>query len=151
MIGHVATADIEIDAPAALVWAALTDPDQIAKYMFGAKVETDWRPGSVITWSGEYQGRAYQDKGEIVEVEPERLLKVTHFSPLTGQEDKPENYHTVVYELEPRGDKTRVVLRQDNNASADEAAHSAANWKVFLAGLKDVVEPGDNGKRSAGG
>jgi uncharacterized protein YndB with AHSA1/START domain len=76
VIGHVARAEIEVDASAARVWAALTDPEQIANYMWGARVETDWRPGSSISWSGEYQGRAYQDKGEIVEIEPERLLKV---------------------------------------------------------------------------
>jgi hypothetical protein len=32
--------------------------------MFGATVETDWRPGSAITWSGEYNGQRYRDKGQ---------------------------------------------------------------------------------------
>ena len=63
--------------------------------------ETDWKPGSPITWQGEFEGRAYQDKGEIISVEPGRLLEVTHFSPLTGQEDRPENYHRVRYDLQP--------------------------------------------------
>ena len=140
MADHVATAESEIDAPPSQVWAALTDPEQIKKYMFGSQVETDWRPGSPIVWKGEYEGKRYEDKGEIVEFEPERRLKVTHFSPLSGQEDVPENYHTLVYELEERGATTRVSLSQDKNATEEEAEHSRANWEKMLGELKRVVE-----------
>ena len=137
---YVATAETEIDAPRDKVWAALTDPEQIKEYMFGSQVETDWKRGSPIVWKGEYEGKSYEDKGEIVEIEPERRLKVTHFSPLSGQEDRPENYHALLYELEERGEKTHVSLSQDNNASEEAAEHSRANWEKMLAGLKQVVE-----------
>ena len=70
MSGHVATAETEIDASPDDVWAALTEPKLIEKYMFGAHVETDWQPGSPIVWRGEYDGKPYEDKGEIVAVEP---------------------------------------------------------------------------------
>ena len=142
MVGHVATAETEIDASPDQVWSALTDPDQIKQYMFGSEVETDWRPGSPIVWKGEYEGKQYEDKGEIVEIEPERRLKVTHFSPLSGQEDVPENYHTLVYELEEHDGKTRVSLSQDKNPSEEAAEHSRANWEQMLSGLKQVVESG---------
>jgi uncharacterized protein YndB with AHSA1/START domain len=142
MAGHVATAAVEIDASPDDVWAALTDPEQIKKYMFGSQVVTDWQPGSPIVWKGEYEGKTYEDKGEIVEVEPERRLKVTHFSPLSGDEDIPENYHTLLYELEQQGETTRVSLAQDNNSSEEAAEHSKANWEKMLAGLKEVVEAG---------
>jgi hypothetical protein len=75
-----------------------------------------------------------------VEIEPERRLKVTHFSPLSGQEDRPENYHTLLYELEERGGRTHVSLSQDSNPSKEAAEHSRANWEKMLAGLKQVVE-----------
>jgi uncharacterized protein YndB with AHSA1/START domain len=142
MADHVASATIEIAAPPGEVWTALTDPEQIEKYMFGSQVMTDWQPGSPIVWKGEYEGKKYEDKGEIVEIEPERRLKVTHFSPLSGEEDIPANYHTVLYELENRGQKTRVSLSQDNNSSEEAAEHSKANWEKMLAGLKEVVEGG---------
>jgi len=140
MAGVVATAEIDINKPAREVWDALTDPDQINKYMFGTRVETDWQPGSAIVWKGEYEGRSYEDKGEIIEVDPGRRLTVTHFSPLSGQPDEPANYHTVTYELTEQAGRTHVLLSQDNNASDDEAKHSADNWRTMLAGLKDVVE-----------
>ena len=48
--------------------------------MFGSQVETDWQQGSPIAWKGEYEGKAYEDKGEIVAIVAARRLKVTHFS-----------------------------------------------------------------------
>jgi uncharacterized protein YndB with AHSA1/START domain len=140
MADHVATAEIEIDASRDKVWSALTDPEQIREYMFGSEVVTDWQQGSPITWKGEYEGKPYEDKGEIVEIEPQRRVKMTHFSPLSGQEDRPENYHTLVYELAESDGRTRVSLSQDNNPSQEAANHSQANWEKMLTGLKEVVE-----------
>ena len=62
MTGKVASAETDIDAPRSEVWRALTDPDEIEKYMFGSRVETDWKPGSPITWKGEYEGKKYEDE-----------------------------------------------------------------------------------------
>lgn len=140
MSDHVATAETVVDAPADKVWAALIDPEQIKRYMFGSQVVTDWKQGSSIVWKGEYGGKKYEDKGEIVEIEPERRLKLTHFSPMTGQEDRPENYHTLLYELEEHEGRTHLSLRQDNNPSKEAAEHSQENWQKMLASLKQVVE-----------
>jgi uncharacterized protein YndB with AHSA1/START domain len=133
---------VDIAAPSDRVWAALTDPAQIKEYMMGSQVESDWRVGSPITWKGEFQGREYEDKGEILEFEPGRTLAMTHFSPLSGAEDRPENYHHVVFALEDVGDTTQVTLRQDGNSSDEEADHSARNWQMMLDSLKKVVETG---------
>lgn len=140
MTGKVATTETDIDAPRSKVWQALTDPDQIQKYMVGSRVETDWKQGSPITWKGEYEGKKYVDKGKILEVEHERRLKLTHFSPLSSEEDAPENYHTLVYELEDNDGTTHVSLSQDNNKDEKAAEHSRANWQKMLSGLKEVVE-----------
>lgn len=140
MANIVATAETDISASPARVWSALTDPAQIKRYMFGSQVETDWKPGSAITWKGSYKGTAYQDKGEVVEVEPQHRLVVTHFSAMSGQPDVSENYHTLTYMLEPRGEGTHLSLSQDNNASDEEAAHSRDNWAAMLSALKNMVE-----------
>ena len=140
MKGHVASAETDVHAPPRRVWKALTDPDEIEQYMFGTHVVTDWKPGSPITWAGEYEGKAYEDKGEVLEVVPERKLEMTHFSALSGDEDVPENYHTLRIELEGDNGITHVSLSQDNNSSEEAAEHSRANWEKMLSGLKETVE-----------
>jgi uncharacterized protein YndB with AHSA1/START domain len=141
MSEFLAGAEIDVDAPADRVWTALTDPDEIAKYMFGAVVETDWRPGSPIVWKGEYEGKPYEDKGTVLAFEPVRRLQVTHFSAMSGQEDLPENYHTVTYDLDERDGVTHVSLTQDGSGSQDEADRSSAMWATMLGGIKDLVAP----------
>ncbi len=139
MTGYLATAETDISAPPERVWEVLTDPDQLKKLWFGADVKTDWKEGSPITWSGEWEGKPYEDKGEVLEVDPGRLLKLTHFSPLTGQPDVPENYHTLVYELSVDG-TTHLKLTQDNNGSEDEAKHSQDMWEMLVAKVKEAAE-----------
>jgi uncharacterized protein YndB with AHSA1/START domain len=139
---HVAKVSTVIDAPKEEVWEALTDPDSIRQYMFGAKVTTDWKEGSLITWEGEWDGRPYQDKGTVREVHPPQVLEYSHFSPLTGLPDVPSNYHTVRIEVVEDGPATRVTLIQDNNETAETRDHSEDNWQTMLDGLKNVVEGG---------
>jgi hypothetical protein len=67
-------------------------------------------------------------------------MRVTHFSPLTGETDVPENYHEVRYDLSPSGDGTRVTITQDNNATQEAADHSTSNWQTMLESLKKVAE-----------
>ena len=142
MADHVAVAETEIDASPDRVWHALTDPKEIEKYFFGSRVETDWEPGSSIVWRGEYEGRQYEDHGTILEVKPGHRLMLTHFSPLSGDEDAPENYHTILYEIQQDDGKTHVRLSQDNNATKEQADHSKEAWEAMLSGLKDLVEKG---------
>src|SRR5689334_7397811 len=106
----VAQVSTQVDAPAADVWKALVTPAVIKQYMFGATVKSSFEEGGRITWKGEWQGKPYEDKGEILKVEPERLLIYSHYSPLTGEPDKPENYHTVTIELAQDDGGTRVTL-----------------------------------------
>ncbi len=137
---YLAKVSTTIEAPAGAVWEALTDPDKIKQYIFGTNVKSDWRVGSPITWKGEWEGKAYEDKGEIRRVTPERLLEYTHFSPLAGLPDVPENYHTVTIELTGDGSRTDVTLSQDNNATEEGREHSEKNWSMMLQGLKKLVE-----------
>jgi uncharacterized protein YndB with AHSA1/START domain len=137
---RIATADVTIDASRERVWAALTDPEIIRQYMFGSTVTSDWTPGSPITYAGEYEGKKYEDHGTILEIRAPELLRSTHFSPLSGKPDVPENYHELTYTLTAEEGATVVQLTQDNNASDAEAEHSAENWKQMLVGLKSVVE-----------
>ena len=98
--------------------------------------------GSRITWRGEYDGKPFEDEGEVIEAVPHERLRVTHFSSLTGEPDRPENYHELVFKLDHAGAVTHVTFTQDNNASADEAEHASESWDAMLHGLKELVERG---------
>ena len=137
---YVATSTITIEAPAGRVWSVLTDPVAIKEFMFGTDVMTDWTVGGPIAWRGVWDGKAYEDRGSVLEFEPRRRLVVTHFSPLSGQEDAPENYHTLTWTLEERSGMTEFTLSQDNNASAEEAQHSKSMWDSLVAGVKAIAE-----------
>ena len=136
----VAKAVVTINGKIADVWGALIDPAALKQYMFGSDIHSDWKPGSPITFKGEWQGRRYEDKGEVLEVKPREKLKYTHFSPLAGLPDKPENYHTITVELAGAGEQTRVTLSQDNNTTEEAREHSQKNWEMVLNGLKKYVE-----------
>ncbi len=140
MSGHVATATTDVAAGPERVWAALTEPEQIAVYMQGSRVTTTWEVGTPITWDGEFDGRAYQDKGEVLTYDEPRVLSVTHYSPMMGQPDEPENYHTLVYTLSDQDGRTHLELSQDNNGSEEEAEHSRGMWEQMLQGIKAHVE-----------
>ena len=129
-----------VNAPAEKVWNALTDPKLIEQYMFGAKVSTSREEGSEIKWSGVWEGKPFEDKGEVVKTVPAEILVYTHFNPLGGKEDKPENYHTVTIELDAREGSTVVNLSQDGNASENTKLHSEENWFKMLSLLKKLVE-----------
>jgi len=135
-----AQASTTIHAAPDRVWKALTDPALIKQYFFGTDVVTDWKVGSPILYKGEWQGKTFEDKGKILKFEPNHLLQTTHWSPLSGVPDTPENYHTVSYELEPAGNDTKLTLRQDNNANEKEKADSEKNWRMMLDGLKKLLE-----------
>jgi uncharacterized protein YndB with AHSA1/START domain len=135
-----------IAAPADQVWDALTRPEKIKRYFFGADVETDWRIGSPIKFRGEYEGRRFEDRGEIRSFDPGRKLAYTHYSPLSGAPDAPENYHVVTIELEPQGEATEVTLTQSNltggvkESDAKMRAEFEKNWNAVLEGLARTVE-----------
>ncbi len=135
-------ATILIDAPGLRVWEALTKPELIKQYLFGTTVTTDWKVGSSIIYTGQWEGKTYQDKGMVKQLETGRLLVTTYWSSMSGLSDIPENYKTVRYELTSEANGTRLTIIQDKNASPDEASHSEQNWKMVLEGIKKLLEEG---------
>ncbi|MFF1876831.1 SRPBCC family protein [Leifsonia sp. NPDC058230] len=137
-----AETSILVAAPQHAVWRALTEPAAIAEYLFGTQVTTDWKKGSPIVYRGEWEGKPYEDKGTILEIDPPRLLATSYYSPLSGKPDAPESYQNVTYTVEPEGSGTRVTVRQDGCADRAEADRMVENWGMTLAGMKGVVERG---------
>jgi len=131
---------LTIKASADKVWKGITDPETVKQYFFGTLQESDWQVGSPIRWKGEWDGRKYEDKGNILDITPGKYLKYTYWSSMGGTEDKPENYNVVTYTLTEKGDETLLEITQDN--LKDEAAkkHSEENWHFLFGGLKKILE-----------
>lgn len=51
------------------VWKIFMDLVDIKQFMFGVEVEIDWKEGSNICYIGEYNGKLFEEKGEILKVE----------------------------------------------------------------------------------
>lgn len=137
------TAQVEkvINASPGQVWKSLTTPEDLKKFFFGADVESSWEMGGPIRLKGEYKGRAYEDKGEILRAEVPHVLSFSQWSSLSGQPDMNENYHVLTFTLAPAGEKTRITLSQANlvgGAKPSDLEHRAdyeKNWNMVLDGL----------------
>ena len=135
-----------IAASAPEIWTALTTPAALKQFFFGAEVVTDWEVGSPIRMKGEFKGKAYEDKGDIVTFEAPRQLSFSHWSAMSGQADTPANYHLVTFDLVPEGEATKVTLSQANlmgGATASDIEHRAdyeKNWASVLDGLAKVLK-----------
>jgi uncharacterized protein YndB with AHSA1/START domain len=129
-----------IHAPVDKVWKALTRPELIKQYFFGTNTQTDWKVGSPIRFTGEWEGKKYEDKGTVLDIQPNKLISYSYWSSMSDMEDKPENYVTVTYKLADEDDKTRLTITQENIPDEDMKKHSEENWNKVLRGLKDLLE-----------
>jgi len=134
-----ATASLDLPASPDRVWVALTDPAMIRQYMFGAELSGDWVEGGSVTYRGEWDGTPFEDKGDIVEIDPPRLLKVNYFSAMSGQPDTPENRQLITYQLQPAGSGTRLTVSQAGNPSQEAATAAEGNWAMTLETLRSLL------------
>lgn len=132
--------DIEFNAPKATVWKGLTDPGMIKEYFFGTDLKTDWKVGSPVIWSGEWDGKQYEDKGEVLDINPGEFVKYSYWSSMSGTEDKPENYQTVSYSLKEESGKTVLTITQEGSKDKAAKEHSEANWKALMEELRKMIE-----------
>jgi uncharacterized protein YndB with AHSA1/START domain len=96
--------EVELDAPADVVWAALTEDDSMSAW-FGGRVTLDAVPGG--------EGRFDLDdgaarRGRVDEVEPGRRLSWRWWE--EGDDDGPIT--TVTFELTELGARTRLVVTE---------------------------------------
>ncbi len=141
MKNHItAIANTSIDAGISKVWDALTKPEIIKQYFFGTDVKSDWKVGSPIVFTGEWQGKSYKDKGTILKVERNKIFKYNYWSSMSGIEEKPENYVDITYELSEYNHKTNLTIVQENIPDQKMKEHSEQNWRKVLEDLKELLE-----------
>jgi uncharacterized protein YndB with AHSA1/START domain len=131
---------IAIDAPIERVWEAITSPDLIRQWFFGVETESDWEVGKALVHRGEWQGKPYVDKGEIVRIEPPTSLVHTHWSDVSGFADRPEHYQEVTWALRARDGGTELTVSERNLPSEEAKAESEKAWTAALTSLKTLLE-----------
>jgi uncharacterized protein YndB with AHSA1/START domain len=139
---HVSKASIAIEASGADVWDALVNPASAKAYFFGAEVRSDWREGSPITFTGEFNGNSYREKGTILRCQPPKLLQYSHWSDLEQLPDLPENYRTWTFHIESEDRGVILAVTEDNIPDDTKRARSDEFWAGALSTIKGLVEAG---------
>ena len=136
----IAKISVEIKADKTTVWKALTTPELIKQYFFGTDAVSDWNVGSPIYFRGEWEGKKYEDKGTILEIQWEKMFKYNYWSSMSGTAEIPENYANITYELSPKENFTVLTILQDGIDTEERKTHSEQNWGFILDGLKKMLE-----------
>ena len=131
--------EIYIKASPEQVWAAITDPEQRAKYSFGVQVHSDWTTGS--SYRSGVPGVVDIAEGENLVVEPPRLL-VQAFRALWSDEVKAQGTTRVTWEIEQVADSCRLTVVHDQ-LPASANAELYGGWPMILSGLKTLLETGE--------
>jgi uncharacterized protein YndB with AHSA1/START domain len=131
---------IHIKAPIEKVWDALTNPELIKIYFFGTECISDWKKGSPIFYRGVYEGKPYEDKGNILDIEHEKFILYNYWSSFSGTEDIPANYSVIRYELLPDNLETTFTVIQEGFTTQEAHDHSDTNWGYIMSGLKKMFE-----------
>jgi uncharacterized protein YndB with AHSA1/START domain len=129
-----------IRAPAQKVWDALTDPEQNKLFWGGYHQQSSWEKGADFRIVGP-EGDAW-DTGEVLVAEPPKRLQVTW----THQKDpamKAEGVSTVTFELEPKGEVTKLTLTHAMERDGSKLIEAVSTgWPELLSSLKSLLETG---------
>jgi uncharacterized protein YndB with AHSA1/START domain len=133
---------ISIDTNEKHLWEVLTKSEFTREYMFNCSVESDWKVGSPITWKGNYQGYEAFQKGEIIKIGQNKLIKYSTFDPNFGLEDKPENYIHVSYLLNEVGIGTieLTIVNETFDGNEERMIHVNKGWEMVMDKIKEVAE-----------
>jgi DNA-binding transcriptional ArsR family regulator len=123
------------------LWQAITDPDMRSKYTFGARVVSDWQPGSPYEASPEHQPDLRIFEGDVLEADPPHRLVQT-FRALWNDAVQRQGTSRITWEIEPVGDSCRLVVVHDQLA-ADAHPELYGGWPMVLSGLKTLLETGE--------
>jgi uncharacterized protein YndB with AHSA1/START domain len=133
---------IVINAVPSKVWDVLTDPELMKQWMSETPIDiiTDWQVGNPITIGGAWYKTRFENKGTVLQFEPERILQYSHLSSLSRLPDKIESYSIICFKLTPTENQTTLTLTLSNFPTEIIYKHLVFYWNVTLEILKKQVE-----------
>lgn len=136
----ISKSSIDINASPPRVWEALIKPEIVKEYFFGAVIVTDWKVGNPITFKGEFNGNKYEEKGVLLNVDPNGQLQYSHWSNFDGLPDELENYRTWTFDLNEKNGTTQLSITEDNLPTEKQKKRSDEFWSEALLKIKRLVE-----------
>ncbi|WP_394251083.1 SRPBCC domain-containing protein [Vibrio profundi] len=133
---------VEINAPKARVFEALTNSDEIIKYYPLKEVASSWEVGAEVLYKGEVNGAPFTDYGVIEVLDDGNVYSYRYWSDNHGTERTPENHIFIRYALSETQTGTELKLVQSNIHS--EELYSLMEhqvWDFLLGSLKSYLEP----------
>lgn len=131
---------IKINATKQRLWDTLTKPELVKLWQYGSDLLTTWEIGSDIKFRTEWDGKIFEQWGEVLEIKPAEFLKYNLFAPRPGLEDIPENYFIMKYVLtEENGETTLEIIQEDNRPNAIQEEPQGEENPI-LQSLKKVAE-----------
>lgn len=135
---------IDIHASSSAVWEALSNVKAMSKWMFDSEIviNTDWKVGHPIRIQVDLDAykTGFENKGIVLEFEPERILQYSHLSSLSGLPDELQNYSLITFTLVPNEDQTSLTLSLENFPTEIIYKHLVFYWEVTLELLKKFIE-----------
>lgn len=134
------------------LWQGLTDPAFTRQY-WGLAFETDWRPGSAMTWRLDRGDTEIADPEQVVlEAEPFTRLSYswhTFTAEWAKAYDIDDEYRAaaaaeprskVTFEIEPKGDQVKLTVTHEGGDTVLEGV--SQGWPELVASLKSLLETG---------
>ena len=103
-------------------------------------VITEWKVGNPIIIRGSLHRIKFENRGTVLQLEPEKILQYSHLSSLSRLPDKPENYSIIEFRLVPVKNQTTLTLTVNNFPTETIYKHLAFYWSVTLEILKWMSE-----------
>jgi uncharacterized protein YndB with AHSA1/START domain/DNA-binding transcriptional ArsR family regulator len=137
------------------LWQALTEPAFTRRY-WNAAFETDWKPGSTMTW--DLGGIVVADPEQVVlEADPYRRLSFTWhtftpelnashgFTEEVAARISAEARSKATFEIEPVGDSVRLtVVHEGLDPDGVVKSMIGNGWPLVLSRLKSLIETGES-------
>ena len=134
---------ILIHASAGKVWKYLTDPKLMKEWMGDEEMEidiiSDWKIGNPFVTKG-FHHVQFENKGTILQFEPESIFQYDYLSSVSNLEDTAENYTIITFKLTPKEGQTELTVIAENFPTFEIYKHVEFYWNGTLAIVKWRIE-----------
>lgn len=131
------------------VWEYLTNPDLMKQWMGDPEMKieiiTDWKVGNPFVIKG-FHHMQFENKGTILQFEPETIFQYSYLSSLSDLGDTPENHTSISFTLVPKDGKTELSVEIENFPTEIIYKHLEFYWNGTVTLLKNRIEQNKNTK-----